>query len=171
MDHTRLLKLARRIDAIADKDERLLLRTREMEELRRKGAMELHAICAGFVTELNVSLTKIKLELDPPDYSPDKFNPDGANLFQMNARGRIVQIEFESPEHPVSTENFRVPYVLEGSIRCFNQDLLDRAVIEEQLLFYCLERSRNPWRYFEGRTYKTGLFDAEYLISLMESLV
>jgi len=171
VDHTRLIKLAQRIDATADEDQKLLKRSLEMEELRRKGATELHQICAGFANALNASLTKIKLELDPPDYSPDKFNPNGVNLFQLNAHGRIVQIEFETPEHLVSTENFRVPYVLEGSIRCFNQDLLDREVIEEQLLFYCLERKRNLWRYFEGRTYRTGRFDADYLAGLMENLV
>jgi hypothetical protein len=34
-----------------------------------------------------------------------------------------------------------------------------------------MERKRSLWRYFEGRTYRTGHFDADYLAGLMENLV
>jgi len=64
-----------------------------------------------------------------------------------------------------------VPYILSGAVRCFNQQLLERDLIEEQLLFYTLEKSRNLWRFFDVRTYRSGPVDAEYLISLLEQLV
>ncbi len=70
-----------------------------------------------------------------------------------------------------STEEFRVPYILSGAIRCFNQQLLEKDLIEEQLLFYTLEKSRNLWRFFDARTYRSGPFDTDYLTSLMEQLV
>jgi len=64
-----------------------------------------------------------------------------------------------------------VPYVLHGATRCFNQQLLDQELIDEHLLFYCLDRARPMWRFFDTRSYRTGVFDAEYLISLMERLL
>ena len=51
---------------------------------------------------------------------------------------------------------FRIPYILEGSVRAFNQEMLDKDLIEEQPLFYTMERNRNMWRYFETRTYRSG---------------
>jgi hypothetical protein len=56
-------------------------------------------------------------------------------------------------------------------VRAFNQALLDKDLIEEQLLFYTLERERKMWRFFDARTYRTGPFDIEYLITLMEEIV
>ena len=64
-----------------------------------------------------------------------------------------------------------MPHILEGAVRCFNQDLLEQAVIEEQYVFYCLEKRHNQWRYFDARTYRSGPFDEDYLISLMEQLL
>jgi hypothetical protein len=49
--------------------------------------------------------------------------------------------------------------------------LLDKALIEEQLLFYTVEPDRRMWRYFDARTYHTGPFDLGYLLSLMERIV
>ena len=46
-----------------------------------------------------------------------------------------------------------------------------RAVIEEQFIFYCLEKKRKLWRFFDARTYRSAPFDEEYLISLMEQLL
>ena len=53
----------------------------------------------------------------------------------MNVRGRILQVAFEATVELVSTEDFRVPYTLHGSVRAFNQELLDKDIIEEQLIF------------------------------------
>ncbi len=171
MQKDRLKKLAEAIDALAAKDTALMQRTLTIAALRRRAAVELHAICSAFVSGLNRQLSKIQLDFDPPEYPPEAFQEVGTNLLQINVRGRILQIEFASTPETVSTENFRVPHILEGSIRCFNQEFLDRAVIEEQFIFYCLEKKRNLWRFFDARTYRSGPFDQEYLISLMEHVL
>ena len=167
----RLKKLAEAIDALAAKDTALVERTQEVAALRRTGAVELHTICASFVCEINRQLSKIQVQFDPGEYTGDAFRDVGANLLQINVRGRILQIEFASTPDMISTENFRVPHILEGSIRCFNQKSLDQSLIEEQFIFYCLGRKQNLWRFFDARTYRSGPFDREYLISLMEPVV
>jgi len=86
-------------------------------------------------------------------------------------RGRILQVEFHATPDLLSTEEFRVPYTLEGFVRAFNQELLDKNLIEQQLLFYTVEPDRRMWRYFDARTYHTGPFDRGYLLSLMERIV
>ena len=50
---TRLRRLARSIDALADHDQDLLNRVREITALRRRAAAEIHTICAEFVVSLN----------------------------------------------------------------------------------------------------------------------
>jgi hypothetical protein len=167
----RLKKLAASMDALAQKDEKLLQRTQEVGALRRKGAAALHALCAEFVRTLNDLTTRTQLKLDPPDYNTDAFRDNSANLFQINARGRILQVEFEATPELVSTEDFRVPYIMHGAVRCFNQELLEQDLIREQLLFYTLERSGPVWRFFDARTYRTGPLDVEYFVGLMEQLV
>ncbi len=167
----RLTKLAEAIEALTDKDSALVQKTQEIAALRRQAAMELHGICGTFAAKINERLSKTKIQFDPPEYSPESFNDNGVNLLQINVRGRILQIDFESTPETISTENFRVPHILEGSIRCFNQESLERAVIEEQFIFYCLEKKRRLWRFFDARTYRSGPFDQDYLISLMEQVV
>jgi hypothetical protein len=167
----RLKKLAAAIDALAAKDDQLIKKTQEIAALRRKAALELYGICSHFVADMNRLLTQTVVQFDPAQYSEDSFQDDGVNLLQVNARGRILQIEFASTDETISTENFRMPHILEGSIRCFNQEFLEQAVIEEQLIFYCLEKRQQLWRFFDARTYRSGPFDEEYLISLMEHLV
>jgi hypothetical protein len=167
----RLRKLARSLDALACKDETHIRRAREIGGLRRQAALELHGICGGFVRDLNQLLSEIELEFQPETYGMDSFQDGGINLFQINARGRILQIAFEAPGELISTEDFRVPYILAGSVRCFNQQLLEKDLIEEQSLFYTIEKSRHLWRFFDARTYRSGPFDADYLAGLMEQLV
>ena len=167
----RLTKLAKRLDALAVKDEDIMQQARKIACLRRQAAVELYRICAAFVGEVNQLLAKIELEIDPPEYSAENFQDTGINLFQINARGRILQIRFEATAELTSTEDFRLPYILAGSIRCFNQQLLEKDLIEEQSLFYTLEKSRNLWRFFDARTYRSGPFNTDYLTGLMEQLV
>ncbi|MGP8248196.1 MAG: hypothetical protein ACLQVN_27255 [Bryobacteraceae bacterium] len=167
----RLERLARSIELLAKKDERSLERALEMSALRRAAAAELHATCAELVGALNGLLARYRVELDPPQFHPEAFQEDGANLFQVNVRGRILQVEFHATQELLSTEEFRVPYTLEGSVRAFNQELLDKELIEEQLLFYTVEPDRRMWRYFDARTYRTGPFDRAYLLSLMELII
>lgn len=169
--HKRIERLAARIDALAEKDESVLRNAREIAEIRRAAAVELHAECAAFVAGLNRMLARPEIRLDPPEFSTANYREEGPNLFQINVRGRILQVEFESSPVLVSTEDFRVPYTMQGELRLFNQDLLDRDLVEERLLFYCLEGSKRFWRVFDLRTSHSGHFNQEYLVGLMERLI
>jgi hypothetical protein len=169
-DH-RLRRLAENIDALAEKDQQLVHRTRQIAQLRRRAAVEMHSMCAEFVISLNGLLSQTQLILDPPVYTPDSFDEDRKSLIQINANGRILQIDFGATSELISTEEFRVPYTLEGSVRAFNQQFLEKDVIEEQLIFYTLEKEKNWWRFFDARTYRSGPFGQDYLVSLMERLI
>ena len=128
-------------------------------------------MCAELVGSLNALLSDAAVALDPPVFRPDTFQEDGPNLFQINIQGRILQIEFETSPELVSTEEFRIPYTLMGSVRAFNQELLDKNLIEEQLVFYTLEGEKSLWRFFDARTYRSGPLDVDYLIMLLEQLL
>ncbi|SPE42132.1 conserved hypothetical protein [Candidatus Sulfopaludibacter sp. SbA3] len=167
----RLKRLAESIDSLSEKDESLMRYMREMAALRRAAAAELHSICAGFVCSVNTLLTRGTVTLDPPEFSQAGFREDLPNLIQMNVRGRILQVEYVTTAELSSTEDFRIPYTLEGFVRAFNQKLLDKNLIEEQLIFYTLERSGNMWRFFDARTYRSGPFEQEYLVGLMEQII
>lgn len=167
----RLKRLAHSIDSLLEKDERLLRRTREVADTRRAAARDLHAICLEFVGSLNRMLERSAVDLDPPVFGNDAFQEDVPSLVQINVRGRILQIVFRATAELVSTEDFRVPYTLEGTVRAFNQELLEKDLIEEQLIFYTLERHKKLWRFFDARTYRSGPFDVEYLTGLMEQLI
>ena len=92
-------------------------------------------------------------------------------LGERDAPRARTTLRLELAPEMISTENFRVPHILEGSIRCFNQEYLEQAVIEEQYIFYCLEKKRKLWRFFDARTYRSGPFDRDYLVALMEHVV
>ena len=166
----RMKRLAERIEALAAKDEAALRHGREIAAVRRAAGAELYAICAEFVATLNRLLSPGAVVLDP-DSAEYAFRENSANLLQINVRGRILQVEYEATPELVSTEDFRVPYTLSGSVRAFNQQLLERNTIEEQFIFYTLEKEKRMWRFFDARTYRSGPFDQEYLVSLMERLV
>jgi hypothetical protein len=167
----RLQRLATRISQLAEKDERYLRHSREVAALRISAAAEVHAICRAFVDSVNHLLDRSELVLDPPEFSAAQFHEDAANLLQISVRGRILQVEFAATGELLSTEDFRVPYTLSGAVRAFNQQLLEKDLIEEHLLFYTVEKQGNMWRFFDARTYHTGAFDRDYLISLMEQLI
>jgi len=167
----RLKRLAESIDALVEKDENSLGRVREVRTLRRAAAAELYGICSNFVVALNRLLSRGEVVLDPPEYAEGAFQEESANLVQMNVRGRILQVEFEATLELLSTEDFRIPYTLQGVVRAFNQELLDKDIIEEQLIFYTCEKRKRMWRFFDARTYRSGPFDEEYLIALMEQLI
>ncbi|HTS64307.1 MAG TPA: hypothetical protein VMH28_19930 [Candidatus Acidoferrales bacterium] len=168
---SRLKRLAQNIEALAVKDERLLRHTREVTAMRRAAAADLHAICADFVNSVNRLLDQSEVRLDPHTFSESDFHDEVTNLIQINVRGRILQIAFQATPELVSTEDFRVPYTLEGTVRAFNQELLDKDLIEEQLIFFTLENHKKMWRFFDARTYRSGPFDQEYLVGLMELLL
>jgi hypothetical protein len=168
---TRLKKLAEAIAALAGKDELTLERAREITATRNAAAAEIYAICAEFVAGLNRLLPRADVMIDPAPSIGAHFRDDSPCLIQISVRGRILQTEYAATAELVSTEEFRIPYTLAGSVRAFNQELLDKDLIEEQLIFFTLERQRRMWRFFDPRTYRSGPFDQEYLVSLMEQLI
>ena len=164
-------RLAQAIEALAEKDQLVERQAREIDALRRRAAAELFTVCAGFVDALNQLLPEPLVILDPPTFPMERFNEASPNLVQINVRGRILQVEFEATPEILSTEDFRIPYTLGGSVRAFNQALLEKDLIEEQLIFYTVERHQTMWRYFDARTYRSGAFDRDYLISLLDQLL
>jgi hypothetical protein len=162
-------RLAREIDA-ARKAEHFLVNAGEVAKLRRQGAAELHQICSGFVSSVNSNLPEPVLALSPATYEPESFRETGVNLFQIGSQGRQVQLAFEAPPKLFSTEKFLVPYVLEGEIRAYNQQMLERFEVRSQLLFYCVEQGTVGWRYFDWRTRHTGPVSPDMLVGIMEPL-
>ena len=162
-------KLARRIDA-ARKAERFLVNAAEIVTLRQRGACELHRIFAEFVSSVNRNLPEAALDLSPGTYAPEMFREPGVNLIQIGAQGRELQIAFEAPAQLVCTEKFLVPYVLEGEVRTYNQQMLERFEVRSLLIFYCVEKETTTWRWFDWRTRHTGPVDRELLAGLMEPL-
>jgi hypothetical protein len=168
---TRLKKLAASIAALAEKDELVERRAREIAATRDAAGAELYAICAEFVSGLNHLLPRPEVMIDPSEASAASLLERPHRLIQINVRGRILQVEYEPTPELISTEEFRVPYTLAGFVRAFNQELLEKDLIEEQLIFFTLEKHRRMWRFFDPRTYRSGPFDQEYLVSLMEQLI
>jgi hypothetical protein len=171
MPKDRLKKLAQELDALSRRDEMQIRLARQVGEQRKSAAADLHALCAAFVESVNKLVSNVKLELAPEQFQPDLFQETETVLFQINARGRIVQIAFEAPEASISTENFRIPYILQGEVRWFNQELLEATGVQLHQLFYCLEKSGNDWRFYDPKTHRTGLVDQDYLIAVLEKLV
>jgi hypothetical protein len=167
----RLSRLAKAIEAIADTDRRLIDESTRVDRLRSRGALDLHRICRAFVDKVNGKLAESAILLDPPLYSEGNYNDGGINLFQINLRGRILQIEFRATEELYEDDDFRHPYVLRGAVRSFNQDLLEHGTVEEKMIFYCPTDETAFWYFFDGRTYRTGRVAENYLVSEMERLL
>ncbi len=142
-----------------------------MMAIRRTAAVDLFGICAALAADLNRMLLRDEVMLAPQHFTAEAFEEDGSNLIQISIRGRILQVSYSATGGLVSTEDFRVPYCLEGSIRGFNQQLLEKDLIEEQLLFFTVEKERRMWRYFDPRTYRSGPFDEAYLATLLEQVL
>lgn len=167
----RLKRLVRKLDELPAKDEERIRQARELALRQRVGAVELHEMCLDLVHTLNSMLKKLKLDLTPEIYNPDRIESEAGLLFQINASGRIVQIALLPPENNRSTEHFRIPYVLRGAIRSFNQESLDRQEIAETPIFYCDDRTEYSWLYLETRTRKSGTLDREFLMDVLEELL
>jgi hypothetical protein len=167
----RFKKLAASIEALAEKDELAEAHAREIADARDAAGAELYAICAEFAAGLNRLLPRPEVTIDPAESGAAGPRERSRCLIQINVRGRILQIEYDHTPELVSTEEFRVPYTLAGSVRAFNQELLEKDLIEEQLIFFTVEKHRRMWRFFDPRTYRSGTLDRDYLVSLMEQLI
>jgi hypothetical protein len=167
----RLSRLAEAIEAIGEQDRKLIEESARVDHLRSRGAVDLHSICRAFVDKVNARLSEAAVLLDPPAIREENFNDSGSNLFQINLRGRLLQLEFAATAELFETDDFRRPYILRGSIRRFNQELLDSNTVDEQLLFCCPSGDTAPWYFFDPRTYRTGRVSEDYLIGELERLL
>lgn len=167
----RLTRLAEAIEAVAETDRKVIAESAQVDRLRSRGAVELHRICRAFVDDLNSRLTEPAMRLDPPSFTEENFHDEGLNLFQINLRGRVLQIDFEPTAELREDDDFRKPYVLRGAVRSYNQDQLEHSSIDEQMIFYCPEGETGHWYFFDGRTYRSGRLSEHYLISEMEKLL
>jgi hypothetical protein len=167
----RLRKLARKLDEIPAKDEVRIREARELENRQAEGGANLHGLCRELVDTLNSVLKNMQLDLTPPEFHAESMESSSGALFQINANGRIVQLAIYPPENSLSTEHFRIPYVLRGAMRWFNQEYLERQEIQEQLLFYCLSSDQYSWRYLDPRSRRIGLVDQEFLAEALEQLL
>ena len=167
----RIGRLAQRIESRSRQEEHRLLREREIAALRRQAASQLHAIGADFADSVNRLLPRAVLEPAPPEYSADLFRDPGVNLMQIGAEGRLAQISFQATRELFSTEHFLTPYILDGELRTYNQEMLERIEIQSHALFFCVEHQGNAWRFVDWRTNRTGVVDREFLVTLFERLV
>jgi hypothetical protein len=162
-------RLARQIEATS-KSEKFSMDAGTAGELRRRGAAELHRVCAEFVSSVKKNLSEAEIELAPSAYSPEAFDAAGVNVIQISSQGRQVQITFAAGAQLVSTEKFRIPYVLEGEVRAYNQKMLERFQIVTFSVFYCVGEEVSGWRFYDWRTLRTGPVNQPFLVNLMEGL-
>jgi hypothetical protein len=166
--------LARKIETAAKQDQQRVRQAEEYVRLRGRAATELHEICRGLVGELNRLLPVPLVELSPPEYDAGSFQDYGANVFQINVSGRIVHLEFRSTDTLTSTERYAVPYILEGAVRAFNQELLELSVVPEHLLFCTIQRIQRDslsWILFDPRSQRSAPLDQGRLIRLLDRLM
>ena len=142
----------------------------EVSGLRRQGACRLHKICSEFVSLLNSKLPRSPLELSPPTYVPEMFRESDVNLIQVSSQGRQLQIVFQATPGRFSTENYPVPYILEGEVRTYNQQMLEHFEIRNQSLFYSLNDETAAWEFFDWRNPRTVPLTPDLLASLMQRL-
>jgi hypothetical protein len=167
----RFRKLAGRIEELRRKDEEAFESRRRVLEARRTAVQRLWDTCRNFSDLLNGYIGETRVVLTPPE-PPEEYDEDRPTQFVLNARGRILLLELRVPSHLVSRENFNKPYIFEGDIRFFNQELLESERVEEHSLFFCPgEGDSGEWVFFNGRSYKSGVVDVDYLASLLEQIL
>jgi hypothetical protein len=182
MADDRIRRLARKIEDLRRKDETASARRHEIHRQRQQAAERLHKICECFVEQVNGMIKEDQMMLVPGEFSTEigpEGGADGRMQFMLNVRGRVLLIDLEPPPSLVSTELFRKPYILQGEVRFFNQELLDDSRVEEHGIFYCPNegakdangRRTGAWLFWNGRSYKSGLVDDGYLAELMEQLM
>jgi hypothetical protein len=178
MAEDRFRRLAQKIEALRRKDENANSRRIQVASQRLEAVRELHSTCLRFTEHLNKLIQHDRVELSPPEL-PAQIDSDCRMQFMLNVRGRVLLIDLEAPAALVSTDLFRKPYILQGEVRFFNQEFLEDARVEEHGLYYCPGEGpkgtdghrRGAWLFWNGRNYKSGSVDEEYLAGLMEELM
>ena len=167
----RLKKLARKLDSVAAEDLLRMERERQAQETRKKAAAQLHGLCAEFVLAMNRLVDAVHLELTPEEFQSDGLSETHVYLFQLSVSGRVIQFTFRGTAELEATEELRVPYTMEGSVRWFNQEMLERDDIKEHRLYYCLDKSGNEWRYVDAPAHRMKPVHEEYIAGLVEQLI
>jgi len=178
MVEDRIRRLARKIEDLRRKDESAAARRREIQRQRLEAARQLHCVCHTFVGKINELIKEDQMSLVPGEFS-DETVEDCRWQYMLNVRGRVLLIDLEPPPSLVSTELFRKPYIMQGEVRFFNQELLDDSRVEEHGLFFCPGeggkdangRRLGAWLFWNGRSYKSGPVDDAYLAELMDQLM
>ncbi len=171
MKEERLRRLARRLSSLAQQDAARTRRATEIAALRRRAACELYELCAALVSELNALAEGVQLVLSPETFDAQSFHDEQLNLFQIQVNGRIVQISFECTDTLTSSEQIAQPYTLYGSVRWFNQDMIERDEVQEHQLFYVVDQRDRGWRWYDPMLHRIGVFDDEYLGGLIDALI
>ena len=167
----RYQRLAGRIEALRRKDEAAHQHRVQIRHQRREGARRLWETCRTFAERLNAYVAQDHIELSPAD-PPEEISEDNQVQLLLNVRGRVMLLEIRAPGMLVAAENFKKPYILEGEVRFFNQELLEDDRVEEHGIFYCpAEDKDGAWLFWNGRTYKSGRVDEEYLAGLLEQII
>ena len=167
----RFQKLARRIEELRRKDESAQEHRRQIGQRRTGAVQHLWHICSGFASHLNSYIEHDQLQLSPPG-PPGDFPEDNHLQLLMNARGRILLLDIGAPANLVASDNFKKPYILEGEVRIFNQELLEEEHVEEHGIFFCPDEGpQGTWMYWNGRSYKSGRVDENYLASLLDQIL
>lgn len=166
----KIARLARKLDALPEKDEARARKARDWERRQNEAGEALLLICAHLVETLNLLLEQMQVELSPPAFQPESLDTVSGLLIQINANGRIVQVQVK-PREECSSDPLRSGYLLTGSLRWFNQELLERQEIQEEPLLCSVDGSGHVWRYLDPRTRKSGVFDQDYLAEKLEQLL
>ncbi len=167
----RFQKLARRIEELRRKDETAHQRRMQIAAQRTQAVRQLWETCNTFVEHLNSYVEQDRLELSPAE-PPDQISEDYQVQLLLNVRGRVLLMDIRAPTNLVATDNFKKPYILEGEVRFFNQELLEDDRVEEHGIFFCPgEGKGGAWMYWNGRTYKGGRVDQDYLAGLLEQIM
>ena len=167
----RFQKLAHRIEELRRKDEAAHERRTQIGQRRTEAIQRLWHICSNFANHLNSYVEHDQMRLSPPE-PPGEF-PEGNHLqLLMNVRGRILLLDIGAPADLVANDNFKKPYILEGEVRFFSQELLEEEHVEEHGIFFCPDEGpQGTWMYWNGRNYKSGRVDENYLASLLEQIL
>lgn len=167
----RFQKLARRIEELRRKDEATLQRRQHISKRRGEAIRQLWEICGNFAQRLNSYIEEDRIQLSPGE-APEEFPEENQIQLLLNVRGRILLLDIRGPSNLVSNDNFKKPYILEGEVRFFNQELLEDERVEEHGIFFCPgEGPDGAWLYWNGRSYKSGRVDETYLASLLEQIL
>lgn len=167
----RLTRLAKNLDRVVERDRVRQERERRVEHLRRQGGAELYSLCKRLALSLNDLLSNAVAVVTPDDFNIDGFEDRAMHLVQISINGRIVQLTYQPTAELESTEHIRIPYTLEGSVRWFNQEMIERDDVRDHGLYYCVNGDRGDWRFVDPVSRKLGPVTDEYLIGLLEQLI